>query len=126
MGSGTDGISHKTDGNPNVLGLNRNDDGRNVDANWDNPDNQWNDDGTFAFLVPATNNISLLLTWGSFVFQFVLTIHQASCQFRLVVLIKQYTSLYQSILFQIVLAVIILKYPISELLDGGRAVFLIL
>ena len=58
MGGGTDGISYNADGNPNVLGLNRNDDGRNVDANWDNPVNRWNVDGAFAFIVPAdTSNL---------------------------------------------------------------------
>ena len=53
-GGGTDGAAHDSDGNPNVLNANRNDDGRWVNANWDKPDNQWNDDGAFAFLVPAS------------------------------------------------------------------------
>jgi hypothetical protein len=46
---------HNSDGNPNVLYSNRND-GSYVNANYDNPDNQWNDNGAFAFL--ATHFIS--------------------------------------------------------------------
>jgi hypothetical protein len=53
-----DGVSYNSDGNPNVLNANRNDDGQWVNANWDNPDNQWNDNGAFAFVVPATFFIS--------------------------------------------------------------------
>lgn len=56
--SGIDGVSYNSDGNPNVLNANRNDDGQWVNANWDNPDNQWNDNGAFAFVVPATLFIS--------------------------------------------------------------------
>lgn len=58
MGSVIDGISYNSDGNPNVLNANRNDDGQCVNANWDNPDNQWNDNGAFAFVIPATLFIS--------------------------------------------------------------------
>ena len=54
MGGGKEGISHYSDGNPNVLNANRNDDGQWLDANIDHPDNQWNDNGAFAFLVPET------------------------------------------------------------------------
>ena len=53
-GSGLGGASHNSDGDPNVLYANRNDDGRWVNANWDNPGNQWNTNGAFAFLVPAS------------------------------------------------------------------------
>ena len=126
MGGGTDGISYNADGNPNVLGLNRNDDGRNVDANWDNPANQWNDDGAFAFLVPATNPISLPLTRESFVFPLALTNHQASYLFRLIEQIEQHICSHQLILFQRVLVVIILKYPISEWPTVNKEVCLIL
>ena len=42
------------DGNPNVLDANRNNEGRWVNANWDNSDSQWNDDGAFAFPVLAS------------------------------------------------------------------------
>lgn len=54
MGSGIDGASYNSDGNPNVLNANRDDDDRWLNANWDHPDNHWNDNGAFAFLVPAT------------------------------------------------------------------------
>ena len=40
-----------SDGNPNLLGANRNDDGRWLNAFWDNPDNTWNRDNGFAFAV---------------------------------------------------------------------------
>ena len=58
MGGGMDGDSHISDGNPNVLNANRDDDGQWVNTYWDNPDNQWNDNGAFAFPVPATFFIS--------------------------------------------------------------------
>ena len=50
-----------SDGNPNVLNVSRNDEGRLVNANWDNPDNQWNDNGAFVFPVSANLFISPLL-----------------------------------------------------------------
>ena len=49
-----DGTSHISDGNPNVLNANRNGDGHWVNAYYGNPDNQWNDNGAFAFPVSAT------------------------------------------------------------------------
>ncbi|MEK7566908.1 MAG: iron-sulfur cluster assembly scaffold protein [Patescibacteria group bacterium] len=52
MGSGKGGASHDSDGDPNVLNSDRNDDGQWLNANFDHPDNQWNDNGAFAFLVP--------------------------------------------------------------------------
>lgn len=58
-GGGIDEIFHNTDGDSQVLNVNRNDDGQWLNANWDNPGNQWNDNGAFAFLVPATLFISL-------------------------------------------------------------------
>lgn len=45
-----------SDGDPNVLYSNRNDDKSWVNANYDRPDNNWNDNGAFAFL--ATHFIS--------------------------------------------------------------------
>ncbi len=53
-GSGTDGVAHDSDGNPNVLNANRNDDGRWVNANWNNPDNRWNVNGASAFQPTAS------------------------------------------------------------------------
>lgn len=58
MGGGTDGASHVSDGDPNVLNANRGDDSQWLNTNWDKPDNQWNDNGAFAFTVPATHFIS--------------------------------------------------------------------
>jgi len=58
-----------SDGNPNVLNANRNDDGQLVGANWDKPDNQWNDNGAFVFPVSATLFISPPPAWrGSLVY----------------------------------------------------------
>jgi hypothetical protein len=54
MSSGMGGASYNSDGDPNVLNANRNDDGQWLNANWDHPDNRWNDNGAFAFLVPET------------------------------------------------------------------------
>ncbi len=54
MGGGIDGTSYSSDGDPNVLNSNRNDDGQWLNANFDNPDNQWNVSGAFALLVPET------------------------------------------------------------------------
>ncbi len=49
-----------SDGNPNVLNSNRYGGGQWVNTYWDNPDNQWGEDGAFAFPVPATIFISML------------------------------------------------------------------
>jgi len=51
MSSGTEGISHNSDGDPNLLNTNRNDDGRWLNTTYDNPDNRWNSDYGFAFVV---------------------------------------------------------------------------
>lgn len=79
MDSAMEGILHISDGNPNVLNANRNDDGRWLNANWDDPQNRWNDNGAFAFLVSATLFISPPAR-GSFVSRAVLATHLASCQ----------------------------------------------
>lgn len=42
-----------SDGVPDVLNAHGDDDGQWLNANWDHPDNHWNDFGAFAFLVPA-------------------------------------------------------------------------
>ena len=54
-GSGHDGISYKTDrdGNPNVFKLERNDDGLWLNENWASPDNRWNPDNEFIFVLPS-------------------------------------------------------------------------
>lgn len=54
MGSGAGGALYITDsdGNPNVLGLNRNDEGRWLNAYNGNSDNRWNRENGFVFLAP--------------------------------------------------------------------------
>jgi hypothetical protein len=44
-------ISHNSDGDPNLLNVNRNDDDPWLNTTYDNPDNQWNRDNGFAFVV---------------------------------------------------------------------------
>lgn len=61
MGSGKDGKAYVSDGNPNILESDRNDDGRQVNAYYDNPDNYWNDNGAFA--VPVAQLSSFLLSF---------------------------------------------------------------
>ena len=50
-GSGTGGLLRISDGNPNLLAANRNDNGRWLNAYYDKPDNEWNRDNGFAFVV---------------------------------------------------------------------------
>ncbi len=51
----------QSDGDPNLLNANRNDDGSWLNANWDNPDNRWNGGGGFAF---ALSKVALFLSRG--------------------------------------------------------------
>lgn len=60
MSSGKEGISRKTDGDPNLLNANRNDDGQWLDTTYDRPDNEWNRDNSFAFVV---SKLSSFLSW---------------------------------------------------------------
>ena len=46
-----DVLTHISDGDPNLLGANRNDDGRHLNAYYDSPSNRWNRDNGFAFAV---------------------------------------------------------------------------
>ena len=46
-----DDTLYNSDGNPNLLSANRNDDGRRLDTYYDNPDNRWNVDNGFAFVL---------------------------------------------------------------------------
>jgi hypothetical protein len=48
-GGGTDATAHITDSDPNLLGANRDGDGRDLNAYYDNPGNRWNRDNGFAF-----------------------------------------------------------------------------
>ncbi len=46
-----DGILYNSDDDLDLLGANRNDNGRWLNAYYDNPDNRWNRDNGFAFVV---------------------------------------------------------------------------
>jgi hypothetical protein len=61
MGSGMGGVLRiiDCDGNPNLLGVNANDAELWLNAYYDNPDNVWNVDNGFAFVV---SQISLFLS----------------------------------------------------------------
>jgi len=48
---GVDGALYISNGNPDLLDANRYDDGRRLDAYYDNPDNRWNRGLGFAFVV---------------------------------------------------------------------------
>ncbi len=69
MGGGTDDVSCDSDGDPNLLNSNRNDDGRRLYANYDRPDDNWNDNGGFAFAVPQLSSFlsQSFIWWESFV-----------------------------------------------------------
>ena len=54
MGGDTDGISCISDGNPNLLSVNRDDGGQWLNTYWDDPDNRWNRDNGFVFEVSAS------------------------------------------------------------------------
>ncbi len=51
MGGDPDDTLCNSDGDPNLLNANRNDNGRYLNAYNDKPDNQWNRDNGFAFAV---------------------------------------------------------------------------
>ena len=59
-------VLHISDGDPNLLNSNRNDDGRWLNANYDRPDNEWNDNGGFAFVVPQLSSFLPRLSPDSF------------------------------------------------------------
>jgi hypothetical protein len=52
-------ILHKSDGDPNLLSANRNDDGRWLDTYYGKLDNSWNRDNGFAFAVSLLSSFSL-------------------------------------------------------------------
>ena len=51
-----DDMSCNSDGDPNLLGANRNDDGRWLNAYYDNPDNRWSRGDGFAFAVSQVSS----------------------------------------------------------------------
>jgi hypothetical protein len=66
-GGGIEGILYISDGNPNLLSANRNDDGRWLNAYYDNPDNRWNRENGFAFVVSLFFSFLSHSIWESFV-----------------------------------------------------------
>jgi hypothetical protein len=67
-GSGTGGISRISDGDPNLLNANRNDDGQWLNAYYDNPDNRWNRESGFAFAVSQISSFLSLYLMGELCF----------------------------------------------------------
>jgi len=51
-----EGILYISDGDPNLLNANRDDDGRWLNTTYDNPDNRWNRENGFAFVVPQISS----------------------------------------------------------------------
>lgn len=58
-GSGIDDFPHISDGDPNLLATNRNDDGRWLNTYYDRPDDNWNSENGFAFAVSPISSFSL-------------------------------------------------------------------
>ena len=58
-----DDISRNSDGDPNLLNANRNDDGRWLNTYYDNPDNRWNRDNGFAFAVSQLSSFLSGFRW---------------------------------------------------------------
>ena len=56
MGGGTDGVLRNSDGDPNLLNANRNDDGRWLNTSYDRPDNRWNRENGFAFVLSQVSS----------------------------------------------------------------------
>ena len=65
---GAGGISRNSDGDPNLLNANRSDDGRWLNANYDRPDNRWNRDNGFAFVVSQLSSFLLSSFLGGVLF----------------------------------------------------------
>ncbi len=59
-GSDVDDISRNSDGDPNLLSANRDDDGQWLSTCYDGPDDKWNRNNGFAF---AVSQLSLFLSW---------------------------------------------------------------
>ena len=63
-GGGMGGISRNSDGDPNLLNANRNDDGLWLNTTYDRPDNEWNRDNGFAFVASKLSLFPLSLIVG--------------------------------------------------------------
>ncbi len=62
-----DGVLYISDGDPNLLGVNRNDYGRWLNAYYDRSDNEWNRNNGFAFAVAQFSSF-LSLSYGRVLF----------------------------------------------------------
>lgn len=67
-GSGMGGIPRNSDGDPNLLNANRNDDGQRLNTAYDRPDDRWNHDNGFAFVVSKLSLFFLFLFFAGRVF----------------------------------------------------------
>jgi hypothetical protein len=67
-GSGIGGVLHITDDDPNLLNVNRNDDGRWLNTTYDSPDNRWNRENGFAFIVSQLSSFLPLVFLGGVLF----------------------------------------------------------
>lgn len=62
------GVSRISDGDPNLLSANRNDDGCWLNANYDNPGNRWNRENGFAFVAVQVSSFLLRYNSGGVLF----------------------------------------------------------
>jgi hypothetical protein len=58
-GSGVDDFLRISDGDPNLLAANRDNESRWLNAYYDRPDDNWNSDNGFAFVVSPISSFSL-------------------------------------------------------------------
>jgi len=68
MGGGLGDISRNSDGDPNLLNSNRNDDGQWLNTYYDKPDNKFNRENGFAFVIPQLFSFLLYLLVEEFCF----------------------------------------------------------
>lgn len=70
MGSGTDGLAYGTDsdGDLNVFNVDHDDNGRWLNSNYGKPDNVWNPDNQWVFVLPrqSLRYLSLVVLAGEF------------------------------------------------------------
>ena len=64
---GVDDILYISDGDPKLLSIDCNDDVSRLNAYYNNPDNRWNRDNSFAFVVSQISSFLSPLCWESFV-----------------------------------------------------------
>ena len=80
--SGTDGIPRNSDGDPNLLNANRNDNGQWLNTAYDRPDNEWNRDNGFAFVVSQLSSfLSLSFVGRVFLYKASVPASQVSADF---------------------------------------------